>query len=234
MHYLGGKSRISKDIAKILNPATQGRDFYDVFCGACNISDKIATAKTRTCSDNNPYLIALFKAIQDGWEPPTNVSEDQYKWVCEHPDEQPALTAFILIGCSFCGGWKSGFARSRKTVRNYAREAANSLLKQRGRLTSVSFVCSDYDKLAIPEGSVVYCDPPYKGTSLHYYHNCFDYDRFLQWIEANKHKYDIYISEYSRNQVPGFDIVWEKESIKGMRNKEGICEPTHEVLLHAV
>ena len=59
MHYFGGKFKISKDLANVLNPITKGKPFVDLFCGACNVVEKITTASSRTANDNNPYLIAL-------------------------------------------------------------------------------------------------------------------------------------------------------------------------------
>lgn len=51
----------------------------------------------------------------------------------------------------------------------------------------------DYQSVEIPPNSVVYCDPPYRGTA-EYLHE-FDTDRFDNWVrEAD---FPIYISEYS-------------------------------------
>lgn len=134
MRYFGGKSKISKDLAVVLNPITKGKPFVDLFCGACNVVEKITTASSRTANDNNPYLITLLKAIQDGWEPPIVVSEKQYNYTMRHLDENPALSGFIGVGCSHSGGWKNGYARGDKYHANYAKYAHNSLLKQKQKL----------------------------------------------------------------------------------------------------
>lgn len=232
MRYFGGKFKISKDLANVLNPITKGKPFVDLFCGACNVVEKITTASSRTANDNNPYLIALLKAIQDGWEPPIVVSEEQYKYTMSHLDENSALSGFIGIGCSHSGGWKNGYARSDKYHANYAKYAHNSILKQKQKLNGVLFTSCDYDKFIIPDGAVVYCDPPYKGTTNKYYVKNFDYDAFIKWVEASKGKYDIYISEYKENfaQWPSnYEIVWEKESCQSMSKRK----KTTEVLIHA-
>lgn len=104
MHYFGGKFKISKDLANVLNPITKGKPFVDLFCGACNVVEKIITASSRTANDNNPYLIELLKAIQDGYEPPIHVTREQYNYTMSHLDENPALSGFVGIGCSFSGG----------------------------------------------------------------------------------------------------------------------------------
>ena len=196
MRYFGGKFKISKDLASVLNPITKGKPFVDLFCGACNVVEKITTASSRMANDNNPYLIALLKAVQDGYEPPTYVTREQYNYVMSHLYENPALSGFIGIGCSFGGGWKNGYARRRDKYRNYAEETHNTLLKQKPKLGGVTFTSCDYNKASIPVGAVVYCDPPYKGTTNKYYARKFDYDAFVKWVEAYKGKYDIYISEY--------------------------------------
>lgn len=232
MHYFGGKFKISKDLANVLNPITKGKPFVDLFCGACNVVEKITTASYRTANDNNLYLIALLKAIQDGYEPPVVVSEQEYQYTMSHLDENPALSGFVGIACSFSGGWKNGYARSDKYHTNYAKDGYNSLLRQKPKLGGVTFTSCSYDKLPIPDGAVVYCDPPYRNKRKHYYINKFDYDAFTKWVETNKNKYDIYISEYKENfaQWPSsYEIVWGKESCQEMSKRT----KTTEVLIHA-
>lgn len=232
MRYLGGKFKISKDLANVLNPITKDKSFVDLFCGACNVIEKITTASSRMANDNNPYLIALLKAVQDGWEPPVVCTEEQYNYTMSHLDENPALSGFIGIGCSYSGGWKNGYARSIDKGHNFPREAHNTLLRQKPKLGGVVFTSYSYDKAPIPYGSVVYCDPPYKGTTNRYYTRKFDYDSFIKWVEANKGKYDIYISEYKENVSSwpsNYEIVWEKESCQEMAKRK----KTTEVLIHA-
>lgn len=50
-----------------------------------------------------------------------------------------------------------------------------------------------YEQVDIPENSVVYCDPPYKGTSS--YISDFDHVKFYQWCRNNP--YLIFVSEYN-------------------------------------
>lgn len=232
MHYFGGKFKISKDLANVLNPITKDKPFVDLFCGACNVVEKITTASSRTANDNNPYLIALLKAIQDGYQPPTVVSREDYYYTMSHLDENPALSGFIGIGCSYCGGRRNGYQGYVNKTHNHPKEASESLLRQKVKLAGTSFVSFDYDKAPIPYGSVVYCDPPYRGKRNHYFANKFDYEAFIKWVEANKNKYDIYISEYKENVSSwpaSYEIVWEKESCQEV----GKRKHTTEVLIHA-
>jgi site-specific DNA-adenine methylase len=59
----------------------------------------------------------------------------------------------------------------------------------------ISLFNTCYDKVTIPKNSLIYCDPPYIGTSTTgYAKNKFDYDKFYEWALAQK---NIYISEYT-------------------------------------
>lgn len=127
------KSKIKKDLWEILNKETKDRVFVDLFCGACNVVEGIKATK-RIANDNNPYLIDLLKAIQNGWIPPDTVTEDMYDKAMNY-EYHDALNGFILIGCTFGGGFRNGYARS--TGRNYARESKESLLKQKPKLSGV-------------------------------------------------------------------------------------------------
>ena len=60
------------------------------------------------------------------------------------------------------------------------------------RLQSLQSLQSDYRDVQIPASSVIYCDPPYKGTNCGKYAG-FDHDAFYAWAEYQD---NIYISEY--------------------------------------
>lgn len=61
------------------------------------------------------------------------------------------------------------------------------------RLERLEIYNLSYEKVKIPENSVVYCDIPYRGASK--YINSFDYDKFYQW--CRKQKNIVFISEYA-------------------------------------
>ena len=63
-------------------------------------------------------------------------------------------------------------------------------LERLERLTTSSL---SYDEVAIKPNSVVYCDPPYKGTTG--YTRSFDHDRFWEWVRECPHP--VYVSEYT-------------------------------------
>ena len=69
----------------------------------------------------------------------------------------------------------------------------------------------DYRAVAIPTGSVVYCDIPYKGTAK--YLNEFDHDAFYEWFSSLK--VPAFCSEYD---AP-FTMVAEWDKMKKMGNR---------------
>ena len=130
MHYFGGKSRLSKDITNIINSnLKEEQTFVDLFCGSCNIIEKIEPNRIRIANDKHKYLIEMWKALQNGWIPPNDISEEEYKYIRENKNENMALTSFVGFGCSFAGKWFGGYARSNDK-RNYAKMAKNSLNKK--------------------------------------------------------------------------------------------------------
>lgn len=64
----------------------------------------------------------------------------------------------------------------------------------------------DYQDVEIPDGAVVYCDPPYRGTS-EYRNGGFDYGRFYDWLRSRE--YPVYVSEYAMPE--DFVPVYERK-----------------------
>lgn len=63
----------------------------------------------------------------------------------------------------------------------------------------------DYRDIRVPPGSVVYCDPPYAGTSG--YGVKFCHEDFYSWLHAiARHGARVYVSEYTA--PPGFSEIW--------------------------
>lgn len=80
---------------------------------------------------------------------------------------------------------------------------------------------SDYQSVEIPHDSVVYCDPPYKGTT-EYKDGGFDYPRFYDWLRTRD--FPVYISEYA--MPDDFVSVWSrnKTSSYGTHNNRKTVE----------
>ena len=167
-------------------------------------------AGKRTASDSNKALITMYQALQDGWLPPEEVSESLYTEYKLKQDSADPLTAFIGIGCSFGGKWFGGYARS--SDRNYCSNARNSLIKQLPKIKDVLFKDRDYRNW-IPYNCLVYCDPPYEGTTG--YKDKFDHVSFWDTMRAWSKDNIVIISEY--NAPADFKCVLEIPTRTDMR-----------------
>lgn len=67
-------------------------------------------------------------------------------------------------------------------------------LERSERLGRLVVSCRDYRDLYIPDGAVVYCDPPYASTAG--YGGCFDHQAFYAWCRAVGKRHPLFVSEY--------------------------------------
>lgn len=230
MHYFGGKQRISKPLAAFLNSQLKpGQAFYDMFCGSCNVVSKIDPNRDRIANDLHKELIAMWRYVQQGGELPDEISEEQYKQIKESGADW--LRAFVGFGCSFAGKYWGGYARGGEG-RNYCQNAKNSTLKKMETMQDVLFVTCDYQQMNIAHKSaMIYCDIPYK-DSVGYSVGAFNHEAFYTWARKQKWKgHTILVSEYKHNAPEGWKVVWEYESKKDIRDKDGVQQPTVEVLM---
>lgn len=208
MQFNGGKASCAKDISQIINwlrPVV----YWEPFVGAANVIQMVK-ADTRLGSDLDGSIIALLNSVRQGWEPPTEVDEQLYRSGRSLPDADP-LKAFLKFGCSFGGKPWGGFARSG--TRNYALNAANSLRKQRARIKDVRFIQGDYRFLAREiKPDVIYCDPPYEGTTSVGAGGSFNTAEFFDWCRSLG--CPVFVSELTAPE--DFVCIWKKKLKDGL------------------
>lgn len=84
-----------------------------LFCGGLSVETKLQSHFSKIiCNDKQEYLISLYKAVQNGWLPPEELTEEEYKYIKNHKDENKALTGFVGFGCSFGGKWFGAVKRA--------------------------------------------------------------------------------------------------------------------------
>ncbi len=194
MKYMGSKARFKKQILQHI--PTCGAHYIEPFAGGMNMIDGVRDADCRVANDFNRYLIAMFQALSFGWIP-EKITKDEYLEL-KSLNGHDYLIGWAGIACSYSGKWFGGFAGDVMTkggLRDYQQEAINNALKQISNLKGVSFVSGSYDEMLIPDGSIVYCDPPYAGTTG--YKDIFDNDKFWQWVRQISEKNQVFISEYT-------------------------------------
>ena len=211
MVYMGSKNRIAKELIPIITENLKPNQWYvEPFVGGANMIDKIEHPY-KLGADNNKYLIALLEAVQNGQELPEYITKDEYIAVKTNKDNYPdwyvGFVGFVSsFRAKFFGGY-SGYCTTKTGIqRNYIKERINNILKQ--NLDGIKLVCSSYDALDIPANSIIYCDPPYNGTTK--YKDSFDSDAFWQWCrDKAKEGHTVYVSEY--NAPEDFKCIWEKQ-----------------------
>lgn len=178
------------------------------FVGGANIIDRMTDP--RIGADANPYIIALYQALQKGWRPKPRYTKDEYFDINANRDRNPAETGYVLTACSFrckwAASWGGAFTLKDGEVSIRQDSAYQSLIRQIPFLMGIEFVYSDYASLAIPPESLIYCDPPYADTTS--YKQEFDSARFWQWCrDKSDEGHTIFVSEY---QAPDdFDCILE-------------------------
>src|SRR5574344_2019332 len=142
MQYFGGKAKIAKYIVPYLEGVRkENQIFVEPFVGGANIVSQMSGK--RKAYDFNEYLIEMYKGVQNGYELPDKLTEDEYKYGKEHKDEDKVLTGFVGFGCSFAGKWFGGYARNKQN-HNYCKASKNSLLKKMSTMDNVEFEWRDY------------------------------------------------------------------------------------------
>jgi len=226
MRYFGGKQRIAKYIIEVLKEYRKDNQIIvEPFVGGCNIISKLCYG-VKHCYDINPYLIEMYKAFQNGWIPPKQISEEQYTYIRNNKNEDMALTGFVGIGCSYSGKWFGGYARD-KTGRNYCMNAYNSLMKIVDEIKDIHFECADYKTLRY-SNALIYCDPPYQKTTGYSIAPNFNTEEFWDIMRDWSQNNTVIISEY---EAPDdFSCIKNIETKLDIRNKNGEKEKRIEKL----
>ncbi len=214
MKYMGSKARVDKYILPIiLKDRVEGQYYVEPFVGGANIIDKVKG--NRIGADNNKYQIALLQALQNGWIPPNHVTKEDYINHKNNKDKDYVMTAWcgfsISFGSKWFGGWVNKYGEGKRkadgTIPDRQLESKRSMVSQIPKLKGVRFIHSTYEKLDIPDNSIIYCDPPYEGTTG--YNSTLNHTEFWEWCRYMSIRHKVYISEY--NAPDDFICLWDKE-----------------------
>jgi DNA adenine methylase len=220
MMYLGGKTRLAPEIAAaVLACAPSRARLVEPFAGSCAITEALAPHFSDvTARDLHPDLILMHTALQAGWVPPATLSEDEYRQLRDGPPS--ALRGFAGFGVSFSGKWFGGYARNSRGD-DYCGQASRSASRRSAALKSVRFECGGYASASVAAGDVVYCDPPYAGTTG--YSGSFSPPDFWAkadaWVDLGA---TVFVSEYTApwHWLP----VWTKPRKQSLRGNAGGAE----------
>ena len=221
---MGSKNRIAKHILPLmLKDRKEGQYWVEPFVGGANMIDKVDG--NRIGADFNDYLIEALKLIRDDVNSiPQVITESEYNSAKELRP-LTGLVGFIGFAMSFGGKWFGGYRRDVAgskgcidNMRTQTRRSRDSAIKQSKLIQGVDFVFSSYSELVIPPNSIIYCDPPYEGTTG--YKDKFNHSEFWQWCRDKvKEGHTIFVSEY--NAPDDFECIWEQE-VKSSLSANGV------------
>lgn len=219
LKYMGSKNRISKHILPImLRERKPDQWWVEPFVGGGNMIDKVKGK--RLGSDINPYVIEALISIRDHVSDlPKNKKEfTENDYMKLKDSDVYKYKGYAGFSFSYGAKWLGGWRRDNSNKRDYVNESYRNALKQSSLIQGVEFLNKDYLYLKIPDNSLIYCDPPYKGTTG--YRKNFDHERFWQWCRdmANCGNV-IFISEY--NAPKDFKCVWCKEIVSSLTRNTG-------------
>ena len=215
IRYLGGKFRLKKKISDIINKNIGNLDFYAPCCGSCWVEAEVK-AKNIFLSDYHFYLIEMWKAFQNGYEPIMPITEEVYQYVKANLDEDPALSGFVGFGCSFGGKWWGGYARGDDN-RKHDTAAYKAIKKKIANLQHAEFSYKNlYD--VNPVNALIYIDPPYEGTTQYKGVEKFDHIKFWNHARELSKNNLVLISEF--NAPDDFVAIKEFAKTTDLRNSE--------------
>jgi DNA adenine methylase len=214
---MGGKAKIARRVAQaVLDDTPYRKNWFEPFVGGGNVLEHAAPHFTRSVAmDAHPDLILMWQAVSAGHLPPEFVSREQYEEL--RRAEPSALRGFAGFGASFGGKWFGGYASG--DGRNYAAESARSVTRQGAVFQDrgVTFRHGLFGSLTPPPGTVVYCDPPYAGTTGYstgdFDHGLF-YKTLAQWASDGC---AVYVSEYTAPEDVPYTVIWSSEKSMSLR-----------------
>lgn len=209
MKYMGSKRRIVKHILPImLEERKENQAWVEPFVGGANVIENV----DGLCigSDVNKYVIALLNHLRCNYKfDPPHVDKFLYQTVKKYKDGfESWFVGYVGFCLSYGAKWFGGYRNDKSGKRDYQDEAIRHLRKQQKKIRCTYFVRSAYLDLEIPPNSVIYCDPPYQGTTK-YSTPLVNADQFWQWCRQKSDEgHTVFVSEYSA--PPDFKCVWQK------------------------
>ena len=240
MVYMGSKNRIAKYLLPFLTKyLTPDRWYVEPFAGGLNMMDKV-NHPLRLASDKNNYIIAMFKYLTDGGTFDTLPNQEEFVR-CRKIFNKIGFTLDIDYYVAYIG-WVGAIAsRVGKFYlgsscikgaegRNFLEEHRRNLLRQLPNLQGIIWAAGDYDKIDIPNNSVIYCDPPYAGTTKYKASKVFDHGAFFEWCRTKTYKgNDVLVSEYTAPS--DFKAIWAMSHTNSL-NLKNTYKPIEKLFVH--
>ena len=231
MKYMGSKNRHAKELLPVvLKNRKRGQCYVEPFVGGGNMIDKVNGDRIGFDSDSN--VIEALISIRDSLHrlPKSHIdfTEDEYNNL--RKTSTYSHRGYAGFAFSYGGKWLGGWRRDGAGKRDYIAEAYRNAKKQSPYLQGVRLTQSDYMVIDVPHGSIIYCDPPYQGTTK-YKSGEFNYIDFWAWCrEKVLQGHSVFISEYSAPD--DFECLWEKKVNSNLGKDTGFKKNIERLFAH--
>ena len=236
MKYMGSKNRIAKYILPIILKDRKENQYYvEPFVGGANMIDKVNG--NRIGADSNEYLIAMWQGLQENKSRPYLIEKELYSKARDffNKSEYSTFDKFMIGWIGWMGSYNGrffdgGYSGHSVGKRDYITEQIKNTEAQISKINDVHFVYSSYDKLEIPNNSIIYCDIPYKDTKQYSSSKNFNHNNFWNWArEKSQDGHEVFISEY--NAPDDFKCIWQMEVTNSM-NTTKTYKPTERLFTY--
>lgn len=232
MQYMGGKAKAAPRITNVMLDARGSRTHYlEPFLGGCHVLPLMAPYfEHSTGCDVVPDVVMLWQEAVRGWRPPRTVSRELYADL-RHA-EPSALRAFVGFGCSFGGKWWGGYA-SNERGDDFAGAARDGVLRKVSTLDPerVTIALRDYTEHSPGPESLVYCDPPYAGTTA--YKGAPEWDAEAFWSRAREWVANgalVFVSEYAAPS--DWQTAWGRHQLGTLSRDSNADQVTERLFVH--
>ena len=233
---MGSKNRIAKHILPIILKDRKENQYYvEPFVGGANMIDKVDG--NRIGADNNEYLIAMWQGLQENKSRPYLIEKELYNKARDffNKSEYSTFDKFMIGWIGWMGSYNGrffdgGYSGHSVGKRDYITEQIRNTENQISKIKEIHFVYSSYDKLEIPNNSIIYCDIPYKDTKQYSSSKNFNHNNFWNWArEKSQDGHEVFISEY--NAPDDFKCIWQMEVTNSM-NTTKTYKPTERLFTY--
>lgn len=250
MRCMGGKFRQRRAIADALRPYINGGTTYvePFLGGGWSFAHVIETCRPGHAigADVNGSLVELWKkVVAEGTDwLPTSLEEVEENYAKmrerDRTGEVGPLLAWYGAACSFGGRWFEGIARNKTTTGATGFEAqARSTEKKAASMRTcpdLRLLCCGYDELEIPDGAVVYCDPPYNGRYGKLGREfrrgiVFDPEDYYSWVRELSQRCVVVCTTFDPPE--DFEVVydWGDTRVTHLNGRDRAERPTSERLV---
>ena len=236
--YHGGKQRIGKEIANVIVQESLSisddenftiKGYCEPFCGMLGVykhipelfEDEELKLKYKA-GDINKSVIMMWIAAQQGWTPPTSITEKKYLKLKNGNDS--AEKGFVGHQYSYGGEFFKAFCKKYGKISDFPK-AVQNVKNIAKKLEDVKFSYGSYKQYSKLKNHIIYCDPPYNNSKQDYVSE-FNSENFYNWCRKMSENNIIFISEYSAPK--DFTKIWSKttkltgKNIKKKHNKNHI------------